>query len=279
MKKNQIKLSLVIGTGSLFLIPTTAYSSSLNNHNSLTKVEQSITLIAQNNDNSNYLMNQGWNLYISQQYQEAINYYDQAINLNPNFWEAWFAKALALSDLERYEEAITSLDRVINLDQDNADAYGLRGSIYLLINNREQGISNLQKAAQLFQEQNQQQAYQDTIELLQIVLSEDDNNSNQNQAPTTIEFGDNNPYNLFDQGYSFYELEQYDQAINAFSEAIKIKPDFAEAYGLRGGVYFLLGNKENALADLETASQLFTIQNNSEGYQKIQEFIQVVQEN
>lgn len=295
MKNNTTTFSLLIALGSLFLIPTTAYSTSLNQINSLTKIEKSIALIAQNNNEPNNnpnnnepndLMNQGWDLYNNQQYQEAINYYDQAINLNPNFVEAWLAKAIALYDLEKYEEAITSLDEVINLDQTNADAYGMRGAIHILMKNQEKGISDLQKAAALYQSQNQQQAYQDTLELLQIVQSESFNQTEQTEQTETTEdannvvnFEEDNPYLYFDQGYSFYESKQYEEAINSFSKAIEIKPDFAEAYGLRGGVYFALGNKEEALSDLEIAAQLFTDQNDTEGYQKIQELIQLVQEN
>ncbi|GEM_PF-5089829 len=277
MKKIQTKLSLMIGIIGLISIPNIAYSLSLNDLNSFDKIEQSIS-IAQNNDPSD-LMNQGWDLYKAQQYQEAINYYDQAINIKPDFIEAWLAKGIALYELEMYEDALISFDQVIEIKPDFADAYVMRSGIYLLFDNVETAISDLETATQLYQSQNNTKQYQETLELLQIVESENNASLNENEDSNITENEENSPDAFFAEGYYLYESGKYEEAIIALDQAIAILPDFGEAYRLRGAVYFIIGNKEKSVMDLEFASQIFTDQNNTEGYQKTLEILQFVQEN
>lgn len=276
MKKIQTKLSLILATIGLICIPNIAYSHPLNDLNSFRKIEQSIS-IAQNNDPLD-LMNQGWDLYKAQQYQEAINYYDQAINIKPDFIEAWLAKGIALYELEMYEDALSAFDQVIELKPDFADAYVMRSGIYLLFDNVEIAISNLETAIQLYQAQNKTQEYQETLELLQAVQSENNASLNENEDSNITENEENSPEAFFAQGYYLYESEQYEEAIIALDQAIAMQPDFGEAYRLRGAVYFIIGNKEKSLIDLGFASQIFTDQNNTEGYQKTLEILQFVQE-
>jgi len=42
----------------------------------------------------------------SEKYNEAIKAYDKAIEINPLNWNAWYAKGLALDNLNKSEEAI-----------------------------------------------------------------------------------------------------------------------------------------------------------------------------
>ena len=49
--------------------------------------------------------NKGSALYYLERYQEAIECYNKAIELNPNYSNAYNNKGLALKNLERYQEA------------------------------------------------------------------------------------------------------------------------------------------------------------------------------
>lgn len=60
----------------------------------------------------------------------------------------------------------------------------------------------------------------------------------------------------FHQGVTKRHLGQYSAAINEFSAAIRLKPNFAEAYGNRGLAKYYLGQYENAIADYENAIRL-----------------------
>ncbi|MDE0014091.1 MAG: tetratricopeptide repeat protein, partial [Candidatus Poribacteria bacterium] len=61
---------------------------------------------------------------------------------------------------------------------------------------------------------------------------------------------------VFQHGNLLLKLGKIDMAIAAYSEAIKYKPDYAEAYVNRGGVYNEKGEFNKAIADLNKAIQL-----------------------
>ncbi len=62
------------------------------------------------------------------------------------------------------------------------------------------------------------------------------------------------PY--FMQGNKHCELGRYAEAIAAFDEAIRQRPDFAEAYGNCGLVYYDLRRYEEAIAGFDEAVRL-----------------------
>jgi len=53
----------------------------------------------------------------------------------------------------------------------------------------------------------------------------------------------------FDKGMEYYDSENWSMAIEQFTKAIQLDPDFADAYYARGIVYLLLGQDSRAAAD------------------------------
>jgi Tfp pilus assembly protein PilF len=53
-----------------------------------------------------------------------------------------------------------------------------------------------------------------------------------------------------------YRFEDNDKALAAYSEAIRLDPDYAEAYGSRGLVYYFKNDHDKALADYNEAIRL-----------------------
>lgn len=58
------------------------------------------------------------------------------------------------------------------------------------------------------------------------------------------------------RGEALSGARSYAAAIEAYSQAIQLKPDFAEAYNDRGFAYYLRGNAERAIADFTRAIEL-----------------------
>ncbi|MBT2132728.1 tetratricopeptide repeat protein [Croceibacterium sp. LX-88] len=68
------------------------------------------------------------------------------------------------------------------------------------------------------------------------------------------------PYVIAMLGYSHHELQQYDEALEKFSEKIRLQPEVADGYGWRADVYLEQGENEQALDDY---SKALTLQPNS----------------
>jgi len=71
--------------------------------------------------------NKGGALYFLGKYDEAIECYDKAIEIDPNNSVVWNNKGLALNSLGKYDEAITSYDMAIKIDPNDADAWNNKG--------------------------------------------------------------------------------------------------------------------------------------------------------
>ncbi|MFP6770372.1 MAG: tetratricopeptide repeat protein [Planctomycetaceae bacterium] len=67
--------------------------------------------------------------------------------------------------------------------------------------------------------------------------------------PSTIEHS---------KGIGFYDLEDWDAAITCFTEAIRLKPDFANAYVNRGLAYHKKQEYDLAISDYTEAIRLET---------------------
>ena len=93
--------------------------------------------------------NQG-NSYIGEnQYEKAINYYNQAINLNPHLAGAYYNRGNAYSYIGRYQRAEVDYSRVISLKPNFLNAYHNRGLVYLVLRNFEHACSDFEKACDL----------------------------------------------------------------------------------------------------------------------------------
>ena len=55
-------------------------------------------------------------------YDEALNYYDNSLNINPNNILTLNNKAILLIKLKRYNEALSLLDEVLDIDENNKKA-------------------------------------------------------------------------------------------------------------------------------------------------------------
>lgn len=58
------------------------------------------------------------------------------------------------------------------------------------------------------------------------------------------------------KGNAYNKLEQYQLAVENYSEAIRLKPDFAESYASRGSTYSKLGHQQSAVDDYNEAIRL-----------------------
>ena len=161
---------------------------------------------------------QGNVLMMLGQIDKAIERYSHAIDLNPNYAEAYTNRGLAYQNKGDYDRAIEDHNKALDLNPSYAEAYFNRGGAYKSKNNYDRAIADFNKATDL----------------------------NPNFAGA---------YNH--RGVVYLDRGDYDCAIADFTKAIDLDPDFvAEAYYNRGLAYHKKGEIDKALKDYTKAIDL-----------------------
>ncbi|NCR63297.1 MAG: serine protease [Microcystis aeruginosa LG11-05] len=183
--------------------------------------------------------NRGILYYNQQKYKLALDDYNKAIELNPNYALAYYNRGNIYYDQQKYDLALSDYNQAIKINSDFAEAYNNRGNLY-----------------------RRQQKYK---------LALDD----YNQA---IKINPNLAGAYVNRGLHYYNQQKYELALADFNKAIEINPNLAEAYANLGLLYAELKQTEKAKIDLQQAAILFLQQNNMAAYEKVMQILQILQQ-
>ena len=161
------------------------------------------------------------------QYSAAIVDYDTAIRLKPDYAEAYYLRGLLKGALQQFNAAITDFDMAIQLKPDGANVYYHRGSIKESQGQYAAAIADFDTAIRL--KPDYAEAYYARGNAKPLTKFEE-NLGCQNNAVNT--------QTLRDLSLTFPDPEQYAAAIADYDAAIRLKPDYAEAYYARGNMKF-----------------------------------------
>ncbi len=92
---------------------------------------------------------QGYQKAINGDFIGAIASWDRALEIKPDYHEAWDNRGYVLTCMGRYKDALESCDRAIKINPNHANAYYNKACCYGLQNNVELAIENLQRAINL----------------------------------------------------------------------------------------------------------------------------------
>jgi tetratricopeptide (TPR) repeat protein len=166
--------------------------------------------------------------------EEAEAFYSTAIDLRPSdYYEAYYDRAKARSELEKYDEAIADFMRVIDIKSDYAEAYYRLGLTYRKRNNAtdiDGAISSFLNAIRY--DPNYIEAYE--------ALSKAYKAKGQHDLAVKAE-------------NSIYSIR--DEALKELDQTIKVDPNNAEAYYQRGKLLKDIGNKDEAVLSFEAAKE------------------------
>ena len=81
--------------------------------------------------------------------EEALSAYNKALDLKPDYADAYHNRGVAKGSLGRYEEAIADYDAAIHLNPQLADAYNNRGNAKGDLDQHEAAIADFDVAIQL----------------------------------------------------------------------------------------------------------------------------------
>lgn len=80
------------------------------------------------------------------QYDQAIEDFNKAIFIDPNYTDAYNNRGAAYSEKGQYDRAIEDYTKVISIDPNHADAYYSRGFIYYHEGQYDRAIEDVNKA-------------------------------------------------------------------------------------------------------------------------------------
>ncbi len=160
-------------------------------------------------------------------YQKAIEFFTQAIELQPDSSEAYIGRALSYSDLDDRQAAIANYTQAIEINRDwgrysLAFALNERGYLYHHLGDKETAIENYNQALEI------------------------------KSGSLVTERA-----NVFvNRGLSYYQLGNKEAAIEDWTEAINCRPNYSLAYYNRGLAHSALNHAQAAIQDYSKAIEI-----------------------
>jgi tetratricopeptide (TPR) repeat protein len=165
---------------------------------------------------SDYLK-QGDALYFEYRYEESIESYKKALEIDPEMVEAWLGISKPLRKLKRYEEAIAANDRAIQIQPSNPWGWFGKGYALTDLQKHEEAISAYEKAIQI--------------------------------KPDKHYFWRN-------KGYALTKLARYEEAIFSLEKSLNISPNSSGTFYWKAYYYVVQNQPELAIENLEKAIKL-----------------------
>jgi murein DD-endopeptidase MepM/ murein hydrolase activator NlpD len=161
--------------------------------------------------------NRGWAFNLSGRYERALQDFDKAIALEPDFEQAFRSKGDAYRRKGMIKQAIAEFDRAIRIKPDYATAYADRALAHQALGSVEQALQDFDK----------------TIALLPDVGQ-----------------------HYFARALVFERTGRFDAALADLDRAITLEPHVARYIAARGRVKARLGRNDLAAADFQSALKL-----------------------
>ncbi|MBE9146570.1 serine/threonine-protein kinase [Planktothrix mougeotii] len=198
--------------------------------------------------NATDLYNQGNTLYQLNRYPEALKRYDQALNLKPDYREAWKEKGKILYQLEQYPQAQEAYDKAIQVDPNYTEAWIGRGKVLNALQNYSDALTSFEQALKQNPEAIEAwlgkgdvllnfKRYEEAIQSYQEVID---------RVPSSFEA-------FYKTGRAYHYLEDYEQAVKAYNQAVKVKLNDPNAWYHLGNVLMQLKRYGDATESYDKA--------------------------
>jgi tetratricopeptide (TPR) repeat protein/S1-C subfamily serine protease len=178
----------------------------------------------------------------------AIDDYNQALKINPNLALAYNNRGIVRKNLGDKPGAIDDYNLAIKFNPNFALAYNNRGNVRDDLGDKPGAIDDYTQAIKI--NPNFAQAYYNRG-----VVRDDlgDKPGAIDDYTQAIKINPNFAQAYYNRGVVRSKLEDKQGAIDDYTQAIKINPNYAQAYYNRGNARFVLGDKQGAIDDYNLA--------------------------
>lgn len=164
-------------------------------------------------------VSKGLDLVNIDNYEEALKYFDKALEINPKNSLAWHSKGVMLVKLGKNEEAIKCYDKALETDTKNADIWFNKGVALNKLKRYEEAIKSYDKAIEI------NDKYEDALvnkaTILGVIGKKEDCIK---LCDKVLEINPKNDLAWYNRGYSFECLEKYGEAIRCYKKVLEINP-------------------------------------------------------
>lgn len=147
----------------------------------------------------------------------ALIEFEQAVQLNPEYWKALHNRGVSRGLEGKLEEAVADFSRTLELKADYANAWFNRGELYYELGDYAKAVSDYTQSLRL--------------------------------KP-------NDPDGYIHRGHAQFQLKKFREALTDYNQAVQLAPSNAEAVANRADAYRSLGQWSRAAADYRSATRL-----------------------
>ncbi len=198
---------------------------------------------------------EAWNgeaktLYELKRYSEALDAYDKAIQIQPNYLEAWLGRGYVLDNLQKYQEAIDSFDQALKIQLNDPEAWNARGDALVNLQRYEQASESYEKA--VYYKPDYYQAWFSRGWALHNLQRYEDAIAAYDKA---VQFKPDYDQAWYNRGNALINLQRYQDAIDSYDKAVQFKPDYYQAWYSRGNALLKLQRYPEAIDSFNKAVQ------------------------
>jgi tetratricopeptide (TPR) repeat protein len=191
-------------------------------------------------------------------YDKAIEDLTQRIKLNPDNSHAYLAWSIYLYNKSDYDAFIADCSRAIGINPNEAISYMVRGFAYEEKSDYKSAEADYSKALTI---------EPDNMAIRQLLKSLSDKITNANEQKGNLEkailnytesakINPDDPWPYYNRGKAYSSQGDYDKAIVDFSQSLNIDPSLVSAYTNRGFAYAKKGEIGTAIAEYTQAINL-----------------------
>ena len=185
-----------------------------------------------------------WNL---EKLESALEVFERAISLSPDYSRAWRCKAFTLTALGHHRDSLEVFDQCLKLNPEDGHAWAGKALAFINLGRYSEAVEAFDKGLALGIDDH---AVWSNKDVAHSCLGE--HRAALRAFNRALKYG-SPAETSYNKGVTLRELGKHEQALSAFNRALRLKPDYATAWCNKAETLWQLGRHQQALEAVEEA--------------------------